>query len=417
MFLAVALTLYLLGFVFLAYFCLFADPDTSTVADLLTRRLPDFLESQVVKLVGKKCVNKFSFVAEYFLQILYLVIVLGSWSIIFAYAYPWVTESKHVSDYHKIIGVFVFAMCMASWRYASNSSPGFITARTLAKFDHFPYDNLLFVPGRTCPTVGIPRLARSKYDRFSHVHVARFDHFCGWLHNPIGEENYRFFLLFLLVHVCMCYYGSAVFFLLFRGEIIDKGLLDATFFNSATGEEFKANWFIMFQYLFHRHTYMAGVTILIGCMSLVLSSFLAYHVWITTRGMTTNEAAKWGQVKKWHEKESKRYRQAVKAGLAPPVHQKAASGPSSVVTDGDIGCTGSTGTDSAEETGESSPLMDPGPMPKNAYNNGLVENWKEVIFPRSLRKDALKRWKRSLQDPKTQQPEPVIKQPAKPKVS
>lgn len=33
--------------------------------------------------------------------------------------------------------------------------------------------------------------------------------------------------------------------------------------------------------------------------------------------------------------------------------------------------------------------IDPGPVPKNIYNKGFVENWKEVIFPLSLRKDAL----------------------------
>lgn len=416
MFLAVALGLYLLGFAFLAYYCLFADPDTSTVADVMTRRLPNYVEAMVVQLLGKKGLDKVSSFAEYFLQILYLALVLGSWSIMFAYGYPWVTQSKHVSNYHMVIGIFVFAMCMASWWYASNVSPGFITARTLAKFDHFPYDNLLFVPGRKCPTVGIPRLARSKFDRVSRVHVARFDHFCGWLNNPIGEENYRFFLLFLLVHVCMCCYGTVVCVWLFLGEIIDHKLLEVTFFHSATGDEFKADWFVISQYLFHRRSCMAGVLILMGCMTVILGAFLGYHVWITTRGMTTNEAVKWGQVKKWHKKELRRYNQALKAGLVS-VNKSTTPESFMVVTDGDIGCTGGPATNSKEEPDGSSPIMDPGPMPKNIYNNGLVENWKEVIFPRSLRKDAQERWKRSLDKAKTQKPEPLVQQPLKPKAN
>ena len=416
MFLAVALGLYLLGFVFLAYYCLLADPDSSTVADAMTRRLPNYVEAKVAQLVGKQGLEKVSSFAEYFLQILYLALVLGSWSIMFAYGYPWVTQSRHVSNYHMIIGIFVFAMCMASWWYASNVSPGFITSRTLAKFDNFPYDNLLFVPGRKCPTVGIPRLARSKYDRVSHVHVARFDHFCGWLHNPIGEENYRFFLLFLLVHVCMCCYGTVVCVWLFLGEIVDKKLFEVTFVNSATGEEFNADWFVISQYLFYRRKCMAGIMIMMGCMTVVLGAFLGYHAWITTRGMTTNEAVKWGQVKKWHKKELKRYNQALKAGLIP-ANKGAASELSLFVADGDVGCTGGTATNSEEEAGKSSPVMDPGPMPRNIYNNGFAENWKEVIFPRSLRKDALERWKRSLEEAKMQRPEPGVQQPSKPKAS
>ena len=33
--------------------------------------------------------------------------------------------------------------------------------------------------------------------------------------------------------------------------------------------------------------------------------------------------------------------------------------------------------------------FDPGPVPKNVYDRGLKENWKEVFFPISKRKDAL----------------------------
>jgi hypothetical protein len=31
-------------------------------------------------------------------------------------------------------------------------------------------------------------------------------------------------------------------------------------------------------------------------------------------------------------------------------------------------------------------MTDPGPMPKNIYDVGFVENWKQVLFPISLRK-------------------------------
>lgn len=81
------------------------------------------------------------------------------------------------------------------------TNPGIITKTNIQRYDHFPYDHLLFTPDRICSTTGVRRLARSKYDRFKYKqNVARFDHYCGWVYNSIGEENYRFFLLFLLVH-------------------------------------------------------------------------------------------------------------------------------------------------------------------------------------------------------------------------
>jgi len=415
----VALALYLLGFAFFAYFCLIADPEESQIAFLLTQKLPDSLNNNVVRLVGSKRMEKMNIVAEYFLQIMYLVVVLGSWSIIFTYAYPMVNDSEHVSNIHKYVGYVVFCACMTSFRYASNASPGYITKRTLSKHDNYPYDNLLFPSDRICPTVGIPKLARSKYDRFSEVHVARFDHFCGWLHNPIGEENYRYFLLFLVVHVCMCIYGTTVCYLLFRGEVLDKKLLEVTFFNPSTGKEFTADWFVVSQYLFQRNFYVAGVFILMACMTVVLGGFLGYHIWLTSRGMTTNESAKWGQVKKWHRQESKRYQKAVKEGLVSA--NNSASEASSVVTDGDVTCTGAASTKDdaySNQDSDEPPISDPGPMPPNIYNQGFVENWKEVIFPRSLRQDALDRWKRSLHATKSHAKEHAVpQQPAKSKAS
>jgi hypothetical protein len=40
--------------------------------------------------------------------------------------------------------------------------------------------------------------------------VARFDHFCGWLNNAVGEQNYKWFLLFLAVHCFMLSYATYI---------------------------------------------------------------------------------------------------------------------------------------------------------------------------------------------------------------
>ena len=59
------------------------------------------------------------------------------------------------------------------------------------------------------------------------------------------------------------------------------------------------------------------------------------------------------------------------------------------VPDGEVGCTGGeTSTTIVDNHGDDpvEAIADPGAMPKNIYDVGFVENWKQVLFPISLRK-------------------------------
>lgn len=142
-------------FLFLTYACMIADPKTSSIGRFCTRSIPAFLLKQ-----GG-------------LQIVYLVIVLGSWSIIFTYGYEAIDNSNHIHSQHKIAGYVVFVVCMTSWRYASSKSPGDVTARTISLFDHYEYDNVLYT-NRKCPTLQIRKVARSKYDKYTKRHGELF---------------------------------------------------------------------------------------------------------------------------------------------------------------------------------------------------------------------------------------------------
>ena len=77
----------------------------------------------------------------------------------------------------------------------------------------------------------------------------------------------------------------------------------------------------------------------------------------------------------------------MKKGLVKPKTDSKAPSGTPEVKDGDVSCTG--GGAGIQESQEASEYFDPGPMPKNVYDRGFVENWKEVLFPISLRKDAL----------------------------
>jgi len=243
---AVSVAMYLAFAGSVMYFCVFADPRKSPTALYATVTLPAKARAVVERCVGKRNLRTLEVLSDKALMLFYCVIVFGSWTIIFCYVYPWVDRQSYVPHYHKWIGYVVFGACVYSWRLACTTSPGIITSETLPKYDHYPYDSYLFVQGQMCRTRRIPKLARSKFDRFKYKNnVPRFDHFCGWVYNTIGEENYRWFLLFLLVHVGMCLYGSAMVGLLFYGEIVSHNLHKATYVDRFTGEEIPASKWII----------------------------------------------------------------------------------------------------------------------------------------------------------------------------
>ena len=270
---------YLIFCVMVIYFCVIADPSTSELAHFFQVKVPNKTWRSLESVMNEKQMASLRSLLDLGLVIVYFFVVLGCWTVVFWYIYPWIDESSMASKYHKYVGYLVFLACFGSWRLTNTSSPGIITARSYKRFDHYPVDNLMFLPNQRCQTTKLIRIPRSKFDRLKyHQNVPRYDHFCGWVHNTIGEENYRWFLLFLLIHVVMCVYGSSVCALLFYGEIQEKKLLEITFFDRASGEHVRSNMFIVIQYLFARKTLEFAVLAIMFVMAIALAAFLGYHV-------------------------------------------------------------------------------------------------------------------------------------------
>jgi hypothetical protein len=139
--------------------------------------------------------------------------------------------------------------------------------------------------------------------------------------------------------------------MLFYGEMITKQLYRATFFDRYSGREVSSSYWILFQYLMQAHFAECSIWLIAAVMSVALSLFTLYHVWLTSRGLTTNESYKWDAIQRWHKIRVQKYRRQQQNGQAGG-------------DDGD----------------------DPGPAPVNIYNRGIVENWQEVLFPQSLRR-------------------------------
>jgi len=173
---------------------------------------------------------------------------------------------------------------------------------------------------------------------------------------------------------------------------------------------------VIFKYLSSKHPFIICLFVLSAVMGVVMIGFTGFHLWICSRGMTTNEYFKWRDIWGWHKHSTEQYARAKAAGKAGK--RWSPKGKDYEVVDGwvdigskgaideddddtDVGCTG-TGAgikkirvldedeDEEKEEGEAKEekeklVQDPGPLPKNIYNKGIINNFVEVLFPRSLR--------------------------------
>lgn len=115
---AAVLTVYVLAMGFLFYFCIIASPETSNTARFVAHTLPNRVLQISSKMIGPKGVKITEMVLERVLAVLYLAIVIGSFSALWWYAYPWVRRSSHVPDYHLMLGYGVVFFALYTWRLA-----------------------------------------------------------------------------------------------------------------------------------------------------------------------------------------------------------------------------------------------------------------------------------------------------------
>lgn len=275
----------------------------------------------------------------------YLTVIFGSWTVIFTRLYPLASINESFPKHHLTFGYVLFLLCVASWRFAGGTSPGIITLESMHRFDNYPYDELLYETGKVCPTLHLRKLARSKYDRYSCTQVPRFDHYCGWIYQTVGEENYRFFVVFLVVHTFMCMYGTVMTFQLLWSEADLEN-------RTARGSPLSLTAKLLSMALVD--LWLTAILAIMGAVACVIVPFLGFHLYLIASGMTTNEFYKWKLVMDRHQKATADYNRNDNA------------------------------TDDAGIDARLS-WTDPGPRPLNIYDLRYAANIWEVACPRSLR--------------------------------
>ncbi|CAM9487448.1 unnamed protein product [Choristocarpus tenellus] len=242
------------------------------------------------------------------MQILYMLIVNGSFISFLIEGYPRIPNEVHTGWFHKPLGYVVMAACVGSFLAACTKSPGVVRGKKDLKRhgECYPHDGVIFVKSQ-CPTCEIPKLARSKHCRICNMCVPRFDHHCAWLNQCVGEDNYRYFLAFLLIHCVMLWYGTAVITGILVSVVRERGLMQARFYNHRRQVYIQGSWQVIVQYMMYHFGKLCGLLLLASVMGTVLTGFFLYHLWLLCKGVTTNESSKWKEVQRFHKRLMKAY--------------------------------------------------------------------------------------------------------------
>ena len=155
----------------------------------------------------------------------------------------------------------------------------------------YGYDGVVYSPGPACRTCQVPKPARSKHCRICGRCVRRFDHHCAWLNTDVGENNTRFFHLFLMWHVGLaahvCWTGAMSLW-----EYIDANGLLTSYYRSGDGQVIQATWGIVLAYTMQRHALLTALTVYAGLIAILLFVFWASYLKGALLNRTSNEAAK-----------------------------------------------------------------------------------------------------------------------------
>lgn len=198
----------------------------------------------------------------------------------------------------RVLSALILSLAYISYWKACFANPGVITPENQDQFlASYPYDSLLYFSDRKCNTCGSVRVPRSKHCTVTGQCIARFDHFCGWLNNDVGELNYRWFHTFLIMNFLACFYGTYIYVMLLFGVVIEENLLESVFLTT-NGQHIPASPLIVFQYMISTHLLVIAQAFFLLAIGIMLLGFWSYHMYLTLRNRTTNETFKWDDVAK-----------------------------------------------------------------------------------------------------------------------
>ncbi|KAK2948172.1 putative Palmitoyltransferase SWF1 [Blattamonas nauphoetae] len=223
-------------------------------------------------------------------QFLYLFLsssLIVSWFIL---VYPNV-PNKHCSWALKYICMFNLAMAVITYLITCFVNPGWITKESLPlNFRSFPFDNILFSEYKICPHCNLPRPPRSKHCHECKRCVSKHDHHCPWFNVCIGEENFRWFLLFLIINLLatvMIAYSAITCIQVFLDQI---GVVNRTIV--VKGELIHFSWRKLIMFLLQAKTALSILVLVNVILGSSVLLFLSAQLSSALKNQTTYEQYK-----------------------------------------------------------------------------------------------------------------------------
>ena len=358
------------------------------------------------------------------MQLIYVALVMGGYWVYCVHVEPLIGVGA-VSEAHALVVPFAMLISIASWLTVCFSDPGTVNAYTLdAQLATYPHDHVLYEP-KICPTLGVTCPARSKFCRVTQKRVAKFDHYCGWMGNSIGENNLRYFVSFLGIHVVLTSYGSWLCCSAISGEIERRGLWAAAFEPSVRGAgvvTLASDWRLLTKFVAFHFAAAATLSLFLVILAVMLGAFLVYHLWMISKGLTTNETFKWKDYERWARRTAAERASGSKTNADGSVLETPTDDPFVDDDERDVGCVGASvlseidapegGDPDGSSKGFVAHLFSSGgggsknkklkiELPKNIYDKGsFLANLREVYFPPS--KEHERRLNTGVRDKKRQ---------------
>lgn len=134
-----------------------------------------------------------------------------------------------------------------------------------------------------CSNLHIPAVPRSRFCPFSKKRIAKYDHYCPWLMQPIGEKNIRLYLLFLLSNFLVATYFIVIseMFLIWKLKYTSK--------IEWSKDSLMKNFMFSCIFLLNNESMVCGISIFFIVFQWIVLSFIIREIYLISVNLTLDE--------------------------------------------------------------------------------------------------------------------------------